>query len=364
MRTSAREFCYAMVMKQLFLPNALCRSALAVYLLDKAIKRVLADTGKMPERIALPHPFPSDTPRLKRHALLAEAARHGLLIEAVQGPESDSPFVCFGDGQPIDLRLPAGLCDWHAHTQFAYCGRGIDVQDAAALSLALGTEVQGFSEHAFALYFPGNALKFYWQSDPAFVERIWASPARGRMVAYRAFVDDLRQLIGERVRFGLEVDLFGGGRLCLAPEDATGWDYLIGAIHEVEGIDPATATDAELERAWLRDVERLLTYPIAVLAHPFRYFPWYHREVPRHLYRPIAKRLAEAGVAAEINHHQNPFELDFFRACLEEGARITLGTDAHITRMTADFLPHLATLKELGLTPADLLRPPRAGATN
>ncbi len=342
-------------MEPLSLPESLCASPFAPLLLDKSVKRAIAETGRTPSEIILPRSLPEGPLSLR---LAAEAARNGLLCRRGETPESEDPFTVFLGARAVSLRLPEGLCDWHAHTQFAYCSRGIDAAEAAALSFALGTACQGFSEHAFALYFPSNALKFYWQEDAAFVERVWATPGRGRMAAYRALVAAWRAAFGERIRFGLEVDLFGGGRLCLAPEDAEGWDYLIGAVHEVEGIDPATASDVELEKAWLRDVERLLTYPIAVLAHPFRNFPWYHREIPRHLYRPIARRLAQAGVAAEINHHQNPFELDFFRACLEEGARISLGTDAHITRNIADFLPHLETLRALGLRPKDTFRPP------
>ena len=62
-------------------------------------------------------------------------------------------------------------------------------------------------------------------------------------------------------------------------------------------------------------------------------------------------------MAAEINHHKNPFELEFFRVCLEEGAGISLGTDAHVTRDIADLRPHLRTLAELGLSPGDCLSP-------
>jgi len=339
------------MLPHLLLPRALCASPLAPLLLDKAVKAFLHRFQAPPEAILLPDPS---------LRLQGEAARNGLFCRvSTEIPDAPDPFrVWFGE-EACDLRLPEGLCDWHAHTQFAYCGRGIDIQDATTLSFALGTEVQGFSEHAFALYFPANALKFHWQSDPEFVERVWRSPGRGRMAAYRAWVQALRPALGDRVRFGLEVDLFGGGRLCVAPDDLEGWDYLIGAVHEIEGIDPAAASDAEIEKAWLRDVERLLACPIAVLAHPFRYFSWYGRTPPRHLYRPVARRLAQAGVAAEINHHKNVFELDFFRACLEEGVSITLGTDAHVTRNAADFLPHLDTLAALGLTPGDLLRPPR-----
>lgn len=342
-------------MPTLLLPRALCAHPFAHWLLNKAYKAAVRE-GFTPHEVRLP------VAPVERPAILSEAARLGLLCVQGRVPElaSAEPFVAFlsgtGEATPRPLRLALGpetrLTDWHAHTQFAYCGRGIDLFDAASLALALGVQVQGFSEHAFALYFPGDALKFYWQADPVFVERCWADPARGRMVAYKAMIAQARDLFPGRLRFGLEVDLFGGGRFCVAPEDMAGWDMLIGAIHEVEGIN-AASSQAEAERAWLRDVERLLSYPIDILAHPFRYWPWGHRAVPRHLYKPVAKMLAQRGVAAEINHHKNPFELDFFRICLDEGVQLSLGTDAHITRDIADLQPHLATLNALGLnTPA------------
>lgn len=336
--------------EELFLPRALLAHPFAPWLVNKAYKAAVR-LGATPRTIGL---APGDHEALPgaRGRCLGECARLGLVPHTVSGPETDDAFLAFLGEQPLELRLPTGLCDWHAHTQFAYCGRGIDLFDAASLSLALGTTTQGFSEHAFALYFPGDALKFYWQSDPAFVERCWASEGRGRMVAYRALIAEARKTFGPRVRFGLEVDLFGGGRFCLAPEDLAGWDMLIGAIHEVEGIS-AGSTQAEAEVAWMRDVERLLAAPIKILAHPFRYWPWGKRPVPRELYRPVARALAQAGIAAEINHHKNPFEVAFFRLCLEEGVKLSLGSDAHITRDIADLQPHLATLDELGLsTPA------------
>lgn len=338
-------------MDRIVLTEALVGSPFGVLLLDKAVKAARL-AGAEVAGVTVPRGM---EPRL-RCRFAAEAARQGLPCGEGATPGCADAFTAFLGERPVDLRVPGGLHDWHAHTQFAYCGRGIDLMDAAALSLALGVASQGFSEHAFALYFPSDALKFRWQGDAGFVERVWATAGRGRMAAYRAWVEGLRALLGPRVRFGLEVDLFGGGRFCLAPEDRQGWDYLIGAIHEVEGLSPG-ATQAEVERAWMRDVERLLRQPIRILAHPFRYFPWAGRPVPRGLYRPVARLLAQAGVAAEINHHKNPFELEFFRACLEEGAGISLGTDAHVTRDIADLRPHLRTLAELGLSPGDCLSP-------
>ncbi len=337
----------------LSLPGAMAASPLACLLLDKAIKRARAERVAPREVVISDQRLPDA--RL-RNRLIAEAALNGLACRFGSVPAGDTPDVFFLGDRPLSLRLPPGLNDWHAHTQFAYCGRGIDLTDAARLALHLGVETQGFSEHAFALYFPSDALKFRWQGDPDAVERVWATPGRGRMAAYRAWVRDLRPLLGPRVRFGLEVDLFGGGRFCLAPEDLEGWDYLIGAIHAVEGLSPG-ATQAQAEAAWMRDVERLLQQPIAILAHPLRFFPWDGRPTPTHLYRPLARMLAQARVAAEINHHKNPVDPAFFRICLEEGVRISLGTDAHVTRSAGDLLPHLETLRQLALSPSATLHP-------
>ncbi len=334
-------------MEPLLLPTTLTSSPFAPCLLNKAIKRLRYE-GLRPTTVVLPEAL-ADASQLYR--LQTTAALEGFTCTRGETPDAASPFTFYYGETAYDLALPPDLVDWHAHTQFAYCGRGIDFFDAAQLALALGIRLQGFSEHAFALYFPGDALKFYWQSDPDFVHEIWAKPERGRMVAYRQLVAQSRALFGEKVKFGLEVDLYGGGKFCLAPEDADGWDYFIGAIHEVEGITAATP-QAEAEALWMRDVERLMTMPIKILAHPFRYFPWGKRPVPRHLYKPVARMLKTAGIAAEINHHKNPFELDFFRMCLEEGVKLSLGTDAHVTRDIADLVPHLKTLEALGIKTA------------
>ena len=222
--------------KTLFLPGALADSPLGVLFLDKALKRARAE-GLEVRGVTLPAKRLPDARR--RNRFVAEAALNGLPCAFGETPHAEAPYQAFVGARALDLRLPAGLHDWHAHTQFAYCGRGIDLLDAARLALTLGVERQGFSEHAFALYFGPDALKFRWQGDAALVGRVWEGPGRGRMAAYRAWLADLRALLGPRVRFGLEVDLCLGGRLCLAPEDRAGWDYLIGAVHEVEGLAPS-----------------------------------------------------------------------------------------------------------------------------
>jgi histidinol phosphatase-like PHP family hydrolase len=335
---------------ELYLPKALVTSKWASYLADKAIKRARMCVGE-PSCMVVPKGCLDDA---AFYRLTNEAALNGLLCVCREGvPEASSPFVAYADGESLELHLPAGLCDCHAHTQFAYCGRGIDLLDAAQLSELLGVQTQCFTEHAFALYFGSDALKFKWQNDEAQVARAWADPGHVRMKAYRELIATVRPLLGGRVKFGLEVDLLKDGKFCLAPEDYDGWDYLIGAVHEIADVEIKTISDAELEKKWLRDVEALLAQPIRILAHPFRYFPWYNRAVPRHLYKPVAKMLKQAGVAAEINHHKNAFEVEFFAECLSEGVQLSLGSDAHVTRQAGDLWAHLKTLEALGLDTAE-----------
>lgn len=337
------------VMK-LYLPQSLLFSSLSFYLVDKAIKAARF-AGFEPSVVVAPK---GCLDAQGWYRLKAEVALHGLSCEEGEGvPTGASPYEAWIGETSLQLQLPPGLCDCHAHTQFAYCGRGIDLFDAATLSLALGVSCQCFTEHAFALYFGSDALKFKWQNDTEEVARAWADPRRRRMAAYREMVASVKPLLGDRVRFGLEVDLLKDGQFCLHPEDYEGWDYLIGAVHEIADVEIKTISDAELEKKWLRDVEALLAQPIRILAHPFRYFPWYRRAVPRHLYKPVAKMLKQAGVAAEINHHKNAFELEFFAECLSEGVQLSLGSDAHVTRQAGDLWAHLKTLEALGLDTAE-----------
>lgn len=250
---------------------------------------------------------------------------------------------------PLTLSMPPhlGLIDYHAHTQFAYCARACDAAEIIDLSQAFCLSTQGFSEHACQLYMDRPyVMSFAWQNDPAPLHAIWQTPQRGRMKEFHAW---MLRWQSPSTLVGLEVDLMGDGSLCLAPQDARGWDYLIAAVHEIPGITDAN-TQSEAEAAFMRDLEHFTRHPIDILAHPFRYFRWHKRPTPTHLYRPVAKLLAANRIAAEINFHQNTVDTEFFKICLEEGCKLALGTDAHISSEAAMLAPHLKTLAELGFT--------------
>ena len=139
------------------------------------------------------------------------------------------------------------------------------------------------------------------------------------MAAYRRLAEGFRS---DRVRAGLEVELCADGSLLLAPEDADGWDLLVGAIHEIPEVQKGVTSQTDTEAFFLRDVQHLLTHPIDVLAHPFRFFARKGLQKPVHLDPVVADLLAVHGVAAEINFHTNQPEPEFFRLCLARGVKI------------------------------------------
>ena len=146
----------------------------------------------------------------------------------------------------------------------------------------------------------------------------------------------------------MEVDC--DGHLTLTDEDEEGWDTLIGAIHWLPS-SANTGTPAEAEASFLRVVEQLLGHGIDILAHPFRCFHYLYGDGgdnPVNLHRPLARMLAEANVAAEINCSWNMPDPAFFEICLEEGARLAVGSDAHELSKVGDLYPHLRLLQQIG----------------
>lgn len=253
----------------------------------------------------------------------------------------------------LKLEVP-DLWDIHCHTEFAYCATSVEAAPAILLSGRLGLGGLGIVEHAFHLYFPRDyAWSFRWQTEEDRVAEAWSHPRRSRMEAYRRFARALRSPF---VRIGLEVDLRDNGELLLAPEDCGDWDFLIGAIHAIPGVKRGTVSQSKAEELFLRDVDRLLRHPVAVLAHPFRFLDQQGFAPPADLYVPIAERLAERGVAAEINVHCTTPNREFLRTCLDHGVRLALGTDSHKIEEVAELSPHLRILRDLGVDDAALPR--------
>jgi histidinol phosphatase-like PHP family hydrolase/predicted phosphohydrolase len=276
-------------------------------------------------------------------------------------------------GRSVEVREHAlrmetpSLMDVHCHTQFAYCGTTIAAPRSIELTHLMGLGGIGLVEHTFQLYLdPDKAWSFKWFQDPAYFQESWQT-GRGRMPEYRHFIESLRRDIRSfgkdmTVRFGLEVDFCADGSISLAEEDREGWDYLIGAIHVLDGYERGKTSLARTEEVFMAHTEQLLRNPIHILAHPFRWFQMEKLPAPTHLYKTVAGWLAERGIAAELNLHTYPSDPLFYRECIARGVRIALATDSHAIAEVGDLQPHLSCLRQAGVEdsqlPAILYQPP------
>ncbi|MCL1887433.1 MAG: metallophosphoesterase [Kiritimatiellaeota bacterium] len=253
------------------------------------------------------------------------------------------------------LKLPDAppLADTHSHSAFAMCANNINVADNIRVADVLGLHTLAVTEHAFQLYFPPPiAWSFQWVDDPAHAEAAWQTPGRGRMAAYKSFIQTHRR---KNILLGLELELHDNGKLLLHPGDRDGWDIFLGAMHRIQGAAKGMPP-ADIEALYMRDLDALCGHPIHILAHPLRIFKSYNTPPPVHLYDDIARRLAKAGVAAEMNFHDTPPDPAFVTACLRRGVKLSLGTDTHSQPYIADLHPHLKLLGELGVKPGDFPR--------
>jgi len=102
---------------------------------------------------------------------------------------------------------------------------------------------------------------------------------------------------------------------------------------------------------------KLLEKDIDILAHPTRIFSWNGVEVPREEVDPLVDAAIANGVALELNSHSKDPDGYFIRRCIERGAMIVIGTDAHSLEEFGDFSYHIKILTECGVADANLFSP-------
>jgi histidinol phosphatase-like PHP family hydrolase len=239
------------------------------------------------------------------------------------------------------LAMPATppVVDCHAHTQYAYCGRGISGQGIIERSRLLGLSGLVLTEHAPQLYLTADD---FWAKRHILEPASWRAGEHSRMAQFRTDMEALRR---PGVKFGLEVELDGEGELTVAPEDRDWADILVGAVHWLKD-DAKTMSQDKLAQEFMATTLALLGRGVDILAHPLRLFGWTGHPTPPELYAPLAEALAATSTAAEINLHKNPNDPAFFRECIRRGVKISLGSDAHVYHESAALQGHLSVLAQ------------------
>ncbi len=244
------------------------------------------------------------------------------------------------------LAIPAelGLVDLHVHTHLAYCNENMTVRAATAFGREMGLAEVAFAEHTSHLYYDREVY-----SSGAFLNAGVDGDAK-QTLRVKEYFAALEEADCPQRNWGLEADCDFRGRPVVREEDRSRVNFIIGAVHRLPAQRVTPVSEERMAQEFLSTCERLVRSGIQVLAHPFRVFRRTRIGTPRELFRPLARMLREHGVAAEINYHTNEPPAEFFRLCLEDGVRITFGSDAHNLYEVGEFWPHLRLLEECGFS--------------
>lgn len=281
------------------------------------------------------------------HAGSELVQHHGCAYVAVKAlceePFSFSVITLDDDGisatsHALKLSADLGLVDRHVHSEYAYCGRNMNMAVSAELAELFGLSGMVFTEHTSQLYYG---------RDPSWCEGFSAvhQGLPGRMPQYWKSVE---HVLSETVRAGLEVDCDCHGTPVLLSDDRHRSELLLGAVHFLPASLNRPTDVQRLADEFLGVLERLVASGIHVLAHPFRIFRRSGVEVPTFLYEPVVRLLRRHGVAAELNFHTNSPDPEFFRLCIDAGVRISLGSDAHEQYEVGELAQHLQFLEDFG----------------
>jgi histidinol-phosphatase (PHP family) len=225
--------------------------------------------------------------------------------------------------------------DYHTHI----CEAPIDTMLASAVEK--GIREYGISEHIFQIdegrhIFPEIVSEGRYFSRASYVE----------MCRERARTSSLI------VRLGLEVDYVSGIEAEVAQVlSGVEWDYLIGSIHEIDGVDMFAHVPFDLtegRRLWQRyyalSIAAVESGTFDVLSHPVRNMvcnPHVPEDVGE-LLLALAESAAAKGVALELNGEDTrrwpEMVTALARACGQAGCSISLGSDAHRPETVAQSL--------------------------
>jgi histidinol phosphatase-like PHP family hydrolase/calcineurin-like phosphoesterase family protein len=236
---------------------------------------------------------------------------------------------------PKELRL----VDHHVHTKLAYCNENMDITKSIALGKMFGLDGIVISEHSAHLYFNkenyGQCLQY--------LEGMGSNKKDDRVAEYFALyaaeADDF-------CRLGMEVDYDQNGQGVIEPDVWDKIQFRNGSAHVLKSLTEnpdMKAVDAE----FLFLTEAIAASGVDVLVHPFRIFGRSGLGLPRHLFAPVVDILKRHGTAVEINYHTNEPPAEFFRMCIENGIKLSLGSDSHNLYEVGEFYANLKFLQKI-----------------
>jgi histidinol-phosphatase (PHP family) len=216
--------------------------------------------------------------------------------------------------------------DFHSHVARS------STRQMAQAARDKGLRVLGLSEHIFQMIEARPTLQHM--------------PDEGPLLLFSAYSDSVRaaaQEVSIETRLGLEVDFIPGlNEQIQAFFPVCDWDFLIGSVHEVDGVlfeDDGVSNREKGEARWLRYFAQLrgaaTCGAFSLVSHPVRmrtenaFLPPTFDEELEHL----AAEAARCDVALEINGFDvlryTNLVRRLARACALHHTPVSVGSDAH-----------------------------------
>jgi len=156
------------------------------------------------------------------------------------------------------------------------------------------------------------------------------------------------------VLIGMEANIVGtDGEIDLDEWVVEKLDVVVVGLHRLGSFGHQPE---ELAREYLSAVMNVVKRQrVDILAHPFQF----HRYLATHLSQDeideFVKLAAEKEVAIELNSKYRVPDEDLLRACLREGVKLSIGTDAHTVAEVGRIDWPMAMLRRVGAKAEDLI---------
>jgi histidinol phosphatase-like PHP family hydrolase len=246
--------------------------------------------------------------------------------------------------------------DYHTHTKRSYCHEG-DLTIDNLIKMAKVKGIKGFTitDHAHHQYFDGRSA---WQYKYILDYNLFLDVMEigdASFENYLEMIEEHREKLQQngddlKLLVGTEADVAKNGKLVFNQKYRDRLDILIGGIHWLPCVSNGLSPKAMLVE-FMDYTMMLLENNLDILAHPTRMFKAHKMEVPREVARPIILKAKEANIALEINSHNYPDpDIYFIKMCIDEGVKLSLGTDTHRIVEFGDFSMQKRILKEAGVS--------------
>ncbi len=242
------------------------------------------------------------------------------------------------------------LIDFHCHTEFAYCRKNVESKKNIERAKLFGLDGLVLTEHSGQLYLSPDDYWHYKFLDGIDILYKARKEKKDRMAEFKKKILPLKN---EYVKVGMEVESDKNGNITLLPEDREGIDYLLGAVHFIP--EEYMVSEGKIKEGFLKFTEFLCKNNIDILAHPLRFFIRNKMVVPKDIYGDVIKILKRHNVAAELNFHTNQPDPLFFEKCVENGIKISLGSDSHNLLEVGEFSKHIELLKKINAAKDEFL---------